>query len=579
MFKEVKKLLNENKKYYLISMLLIVFLIIGLMKYIGGSLGGEYKWLFLPSDMFGVPEELQKEYNLEAVYQGEDTVQCGWDGQFYYYISNDLFGTKGFSENVDAPAYRWQRIGLPLLANIVSKILLQKSVSVPVYVFTNLLILFLALVIILKYLKEKGNSIFWILPWIFSAGVIITLRHGLPDGVADAFLIISFIMLLKERYMSYSIFMTLTCLTREGYVLIAFFIFLFGLLGKLEHMKVIHDRRFDIKKFFQLALPGIALIFWYIYIYIRFGFFPFEQAMGITQLFLVSWFKYFMLALEQHNTQEFIALLIYLFFIINGMLLAYIVGKKKKIYWTLIPYIFLLGSFGDTVMTHWSGYLKGISVLYLLVPFMYLELKNVYLVLNDDNGIIKINLTKVGKKCLIVCLILIAINSGYAIKHFSQNVLQIRYREEPVVAEVVEPLDNFNSKITVEDYSYKKYSEIPLEQVFTKKYAIAKLAIENKSNTIWSQAVQQNGIGRINVSYKWYKKTKEKVDWDNCVLEGERYGFKASVLPKETIKKDIYITYPSEPGNYILRIALLQEGVSWFYEHNMGYVDLEINIE
>ena len=63
------------------------------------------------------------------------------------------------------------------------------------------------------------------------------------------------------------------------------------------------------------------------------------------------------------------------------------------------------------------------------------------------------------------------------------------------------------------------------------------------------------------------------------IQEGERYNLLKSVQPGEEMEREIFISYPKEKGKYIVRISLIQEGVSWFYQQNMGYEDVEINIK
>lgn len=60
--------------------------------FVGTSLGGNYDWLMLPAKYFGMPNELAEYYNNQTLYNYNDGV--GWDGQFYYYISNDILGYK-----------------------------------------------------------------------------------------------------------------------------------------------------------------------------------------------------------------------------------------------------------------------------------------------------------------------------------------------------------------------------------------------------------------------------------------------------------------------------------------------------
>ena len=209
---------------YIVTAIVGIYIICNISLWVGKSLGGNYNWLFLPSKMFGMPEKISQYDKTEPLFKYNDG--SGWDGQFYYYISNDLLGTKGYSNNVDSPSYRWQRIGLPLIAKIISMCLLKKQVSVLVYTMTNLLIVLLGFFCAIKYLKKINRTFTWAIPWVLSCGVMVTIRCGLPDAAADALFIMAFIFLLEHKYIWYAILMTMTCLSREGYVLIAFCIFI-----------------------------------------------------------------------------------------------------------------------------------------------------------------------------------------------------------------------------------------------------------------------------------------------------------------------------------------------------------------
>lgn len=81
-------------------------------------------------------------------------------------------------------------------------------VTVSLFIFTNIILIGAAVFVVSRFLYEK-ESILWIFPWSISAGVIITLRHCLPDGAADALVLISIIALLKKKHLIYSLFMAL----------------------------------------------------------------------------------------------------------------------------------------------------------------------------------------------------------------------------------------------------------------------------------------------------------------------------------------------------------------------------------
>ena len=46
------------------------------------------------------------------------------------------------------------------------------------------------------------------------------------------------------------------------------------------------------------------------------------------------------------------------------------------------------------------------------------------------------------------------------------------------------------------------------------------------------------------------------------------------VEPGETVTMDMYVQMPKDPGQYILRLSLVQEGVLWFYIVGGGYMDM-----
>ena len=161
---------------------------------------------------------------------------------------------------IDAPSYRWQRIGLPLIAKIVSMCLLKKQVSVLVYTMTNLLIVLLGFLCAIKYLKKININFMWAIPWVLSCGVLITVRCGLPDAAADALFIMAFIFLLENKYIWYSIFMTMTCLSREGYVLIAFCMFIIFILNKLEKLPFVCNRKIYFKNFIIMAMQELFFL-------------------------------------------------------------------------------------------------------------------------------------------------------------------------------------------------------------------------------------------------------------------------------------------------------------------------------
>lgn len=572
-------IIHDNIKPMAATLFISFLMIVLLLFYTGRAMGGNYKYLIMSSSCFGMPEEIAKEMDMPLTYtNGRD---LGWDGQFYFYISNDPLGLRGYSANVDSPSYRWQRIGLPLLANLISKLCLQEHVSIPVYYFTNLLLLAAAAFVAFKYLRGKGHSMLWVLPWFFSVGVIITFFNALPDGAADALFIIAFIMLLKDKILCYSLFMSLACLTREGYVLIAFVVFLLGIFGKIDCCKVIHEKKLNTKNFFLMAMPGIIFVIWYAYVSLKFRVMPFKQAYGITQLFMTSWPGYFLRAIKNEMVSECIGLFIYLLFIVLSLLLSLKAGKENAIFYALAPYIVLVGSFGPTVMTHYSGYLKGISILYFILPLMILSLKDIGILTTEKSQTISLKRGLVTLTAVFMAFV--SAVSGMLVwdkidSTFFTTDLQVAGKENPVVQDDVQTLGEFKGEVEVIKNEEKGIANIPFKDFFVRNYSIFTINVKNISNCVWPNTMKADSWGKIAVSYKWYINTTEELDPNSQIIEGSRITFGKNVQPGETVTLSMYVNYPEKAGDYILRISLIQEGCAWFYTYGNGYIDIPITI-
>src|SRR2546423_6150276 len=69
--------------------------------------------------------------------------------------------------------------------------------------------------------------------------------------------------------------------------------------------------------------------------------------------------------------------------------------------------------------------------------------------------------------------------------------------------------------------------------------------------------------GLINLSYHWYDAAGATVLWD-----GARTPLGGDVAPTQQRMVQLAVTAPSAPGSYLLRIALVQEGVGWLAPSN-----------
>ena len=95
----------------------------------------------------------------------------GWDGQFHFYIANDLLLQKDTAQHIDAPTYRYQRIGLPLLARGLAFLTFSDWVSPLAYWGTSVLLVAAGTFAFAWMLATLGLPPWLSLVWALSGGV------------------------------------------------------------------------------------------------------------------------------------------------------------------------------------------------------------------------------------------------------------------------------------------------------------------------------------------------------------------------------------------------------------------------
>ncbi len=71
-----------------------------------------------------------------------------------------------------------------------------------------------------------------------------------------------------------------------------------------------------------------------------------------------------------------------------------------------------------------------------------------------------------------------------------------------------------------------------------------------------------NGKGAVNASYHWVRSNNQEV-----VKDGDRSEL-STLEPNQSAIVPIRVQFPNEPGEYILKLTLVQEGCNWFYLAN-----------
>ena len=350
--------------------------------YVKGPLNGNFDHFLMQADRWGVPEAI-KDRGVTPLYL--DEWNSGWDGQFYYYIANDIFAQKDTASHIDADAYRYQRVGIPILSKLLSLVIFQDWVSPFIYYLTHFLLILLGTAVAARFFIKEGVSAYWILPWSVGMGTQITLLNGLPDGAADALLIIAMVSAYQKKYLVYAIAVSFACLSREAYIAFPAIFLGAQILDRYINKKSIRPYT----DLFFLLCPLIIFVAWHSFIRLHFTQTPAEQSASVLGLPLKSLLVHLVPGLQGNypNTPtgwySYIAGIgVALFAILLGWTML-VIAKTKPVKSVLEGHIsrntagaftltlcLLYLCFGDTVIWNFTGYMKAGGLFLFCIPFI-----------------------------------------------------------------------------------------------------------------------------------------------------------------------------------------------------------------
>ncbi len=334
---------KNNITPLLATLITAIALLLSFWLYICNNLHCNINWHFLPSKMFGPPQYLADQ-GFDAFYNKEN---CGWDGQFYFWIANDPLDLRETKQNIDNPPYRYQRIGLPLTANLLSKIFLQKNVTPTIYFLANFSAIILGCFFLAKFLNQHGASPYLAMIWGFSVGNILSINNGMPDGFSEAFFLMALIAFFTKNTFFYAISASLSCLAREQMILPYLVIFLLMVLGflldrkkeKIKFLEIFNQLRNQYGRGWMVAslIPILIFLTWQTYIAIHFGRTSFSDSGSvISWVPLVSFIKNLYPSISQLNLITGLVLLImalptlFVFYALITLFLSYYSFLKIK---------------------------------------------------------------------------------------------------------------------------------------------------------------------------------------------------------------------------------------------------------
>lgn len=561
-------LLERNTLGRTISIMFIV-LITGIYTsltfsiYLHRTLKGEVNHHILSAKMFGVPHVLQA-HGVTPFYQTK--TDAGWDGQFYYYMSNDLSGRLDTAEHIDTPSYRYQRIGLAVYVATIAKLCGLEWVSPRTYIVLYFCLIILATWVGARLFQDRSISPFWILIWSLSVGTQLTLFNALPDAAADAFLILAMAALWRDRVLISLLPFTLAILSREVYLVFLICI-LFSNLFNVSVTENTHKQSWlkillKWHQFYLLLLPGLIVVAWHYYVRHHFH----NAPVNVFDVKLIgypfqSWWTYFVSGLKTHQFFESGLLVIFLMVLLLSLILS--VEVLRRTYLSRLKDVNLAGSmlalifltcvyvcFGDTVMSYYTGYLKVQGIFLFFIP---LAASALY--------------TKPIHRFIIYGLLIMSVilTSNYHLKNrilpnMSSPFNELTHRDDVKTSQAYACLKRNDVKMKLSEIKFLK-SGIGWKSIFKRsKWLVMTVEVKNMGSVPWVSSNQEGGVF---MSYQWVN-TKGAV-----ILDGIRTAFTKPVLPGETAHVFVVSRLPREL-NLSLKLSPVQEGCAWFYQANAG---------
>jgi hypothetical protein len=323
---------------------------------------GDYSSSLLISNIYGVPE-------CEAAIGIEPGgFATGWDGQFYYHLSNDPFLIHDAKDHMDSAPYRAQRIGLPLIAYLVGKLAGEDLVTPWLYFTVNWASVAIGLGALAGWLYYHRVHPAYALIWGTWAGMINAGMHGLPDAVGDALFILAVITIEAGFLGWYALFASLLLLTREGYAAYAGMVFLFTLLGWVRWPAGYSRWR----KYLYTAFPGILMLSWALYlaIHLHTELLFARKIPGLTDLPFAAFCRWTLLQYQQNIAFEVRWKIVCASLLVLVFILILLNARKRPALAASCVYLVLTSMLGDIIWETYAGYMKAVGTVLIVAIFL-----------------------------------------------------------------------------------------------------------------------------------------------------------------------------------------------------------------
>jgi hypothetical protein len=544
--------------------------------YLERTLQGNINYFMLPAQMFGVPSDLAERGIVPLYYGAHHT---GWDGQFYYYIANDILGQKDTPKHIDSDAYRYQRVGLSLYAAIAAKVALQDWVSPKFFFLAYFLLVAAAVWVGARLFQSRGLAPWLILLWALSTGTQVTLFNALPDAAADAFLILALPLLFARRFWLAAIPLTFSVLSREAYLLVPVLIALVLFIERLKHEKVWDQgitpsrgiaaplgKALRMQALYALAIPAGVYAAWWGYVTLHFGKTPGSQAHNILGWPLLSWADFFIGGLTNAHRFvgagmgarfEAVGLALFLLVLVAAAWMALAVLRRdsagaviRGLAGASLALVALYACFGSVVIKHYTGYTKVTGVFTILLPLLWKEA----------------SLGARPRAALTSLLtVYFAVIAAWNF-HFRFLPIGASYDTYTRLSELSPSTSDreaacfgaYSARVQLLETRFHGIGRWRA-RIFGVPHVTMKVAL---TNTGAHDYRSYHGRGAVMMSYHW-------VDHRGGVVQdGIRSAILPSLAPGETIMVELVSPLPRQPAKLLL--SPVQEGCAWFHMAQPG---------
>ena len=544
----------KNKEIILGCIGIFVFLSCIILWKIGTRTYGNCYWGVLPASWIGAVTDFLSEKGMTPFIGTEG---CGWDGQYYYAWSNEIFNP----DTEFADVYTCQRIGMPLIAKIFSVILRQDYVYPLTFLMVSAIAVSLASYVYMQYVKDRNwSAILCIIPWIFSYGMIITVRDGLPDACGDAFFIIAFIC-LSEKRLGYLFAMSWAILSREFYIVTAFMIFAYMFVIRTK--KLANDTGGGYERFidyfkdgFSYAFPGAVYLGWQYYLCKRFHL-PLSKIFSKGDRLVLPFsdgVKCFENFVSNGYMRNSIFFVLYVILLILCFSLIILCLKSNKKYLVLIPAVISVSMLDTVVMADASGFMKVMGFILLTIPLCIGELY-------DSKKII---VSKNGKQILYFFLLFYIFFNLYEVSAGTWQLGWIPYKiymENGNTEKVNVSNENNNDylpelphEIELLNVTESPYSDMPFKKIFQLPYVVCDIKITNLSDDVF-YCQDNNGVLGVHIVSQIRDTKGEAV---------QQYIYANQLAkdlePGESIEQKIILSYEKGKAIKEIKLGLIQYG-------------------